>query len=83
MYVIVLGDGSTYDLASNCSLLYVPSKYEGDEIEQFIKSDTGKVRTIGICPTMIRGGNVELFDGDLFVSQEMIDGSNTDNQKET
>lgn len=71
MYVIVLGDGSTYDLASNCSILYVPSKYEGDEIEQFIKSDEGKSRMVDICPTMIRGGNAELFDGDLFVSPEM------------
>ena len=71
MYVIVLGDGSTYDLASNCSILYVPSKYEGDEIEQFIKSDEGKNRMIGICPTMIRGGNTEPLNGDLFIDPWM------------
>lgn len=71
MYVIVFGDGSTYDLASNCSLLYVPSKYEGDEIEQFIKSDEGKSCMVDICPTMIRNGNEELPDGDLCISPEM------------
>tara|TARA_R110000868_G_scaffold9415_3_gene47007 strand:- start:555 stop:779 length:225 start_codon:yes stop_codon:yes gene_type:complete len=71
MYVIVLGDGSTYDLAINCSILYVPSKYEGEEIEQFITSDEGIARMVEICPTRRRGGNAELFDGDLFVSSEM------------
>lgn len=69
MYVIVLGDGSTYDLASNCSLLYVPSKYEGDEIEQFIRSDTGKDRMVEI--NLVFGGEQEQFDGDLVISPEM------------
>lgn len=71
MYVIVLSDGSTYDIAEDCSILYVPSKYQGDAIEQFIKSDEGIARMVDICPTMIHGGNAKLFDGDLFVSPEM------------
>ena len=72
MYVIVLGDGSTYDLASNCSLLYVPSKYEGDEIEQFIKSDTGKVRTVEINPVFKDLENP--LEGDLCVPDDTMIG---------
>jgi hypothetical protein len=69
MFVIVLGDGSTYDLASNCSILYVPSKYEGDEVEQFIKSDEGKNRMVEI--NLVFGGETEQFDGDLCFSVKM------------
>jgi hypothetical protein len=69
MFVIVLGDGSTYDIASNCSILYVPSKYEGDEVEQFIKSDEGKNRMVEI--NLVFGGETEQFDGDLCFSVKM------------
>lgn len=37
MWVIVLNDGETYTGVGGCKAVYVPSKYDGDAIDEFVK----------------------------------------------
>lgn len=83
MIIIVLNDEATFAPANECFVVNIPSDIKEEDIEQWLSTDEAKAARVFISPTAIRGGDEELFDGDLFVSQEMIDADSKDNRKES
>ena len=66
MWVMVLDDGQTFSVVDGCSVLYVPTSMDGDDIDGFVKENV-KEKGYQI-------GMVDRYDtpsiGDLFVPRQ-------------
>jgi hypothetical protein len=65
MWVIILNDGETYTSVEGSRALYVPKKYTGDTMDQFVKDNYSRAIDLAMTETVLSPLSGDIYVRDL------------------